>query len=264
MNKYLLTLTNTWNEVLTYRLSFVMWRLRTVFQFLTIYYLWLALIPSNHTLFGYSQSFMLTYVIGASFISSIVFSTRTHEIGENINSGGLSSFLTKPINYFGYWWCRDIGDKLINATFSIVELFIVILVLRPTLFIQLHIDYILLFMVAVFLAIILYFIIGSILGMIGFWSPEVWAPRFIFFIILQFFAGMLFPLDIFPQQLFSFFQLLPFPYLLYFPLKIYLGQLSLLEITQGMTIASMWIIILWFCMMLVWQKGLKMYTSYGN
>ena len=108
MHKYFVVASNTWNEILTYRLSFFMWRLRTLLQLLTVYFLWVALIPHGQSLFAYSHTQMLTYVIGTSVISAIVFSTRTHEIGENINSGSLSSMLLKPMSYFGYWLSRDI------------------------------------------------------------------------------------------------------------------------------------------------------------
>ncbi|MBI2431117.1 MAG: ABC-2 family transporter protein [Candidatus Levybacteria bacterium] len=264
MSKYSSIIINTWNEILTYRLSFVMWRLRTIFQLLTIYFLWHSLIPKSQTLFGYSQSVMLTYIVGTAVLSAIVFSTRTHEIGENINSGNLSSFLTKPISYFGYWFCRDIGDKLMNISFSIIELFILFFILRPSLFIQTNIEYLLFFLIAIVFGVLLYFLIGAMLGMIGFWSPEVWAPRFIFFILVQFFSGALFPLDIFPKPIFALFQFLPFPYLLFFPLKIYLGQISFAEIAQGLTVTMVWIFVLWHGVALVWQKGLRMYTAYGN
>lgn len=264
MNKYLYIIKNTWNEILTYRLSFVLWRLRTIFQLLTIYFLWFSLIPASRTLFGYSQVLILTYVIGTAVMSAIVFSTRTYEIGENINSGNLSTMLTKPINYFGYWWFRDMGDKLANIAFSVGELLILFLILRPPLFIQTKPEYLLLTVITIILAIVLHFFIGAILGMIGFWSPEVWAPRFIFFILVQFFSGAVFPLDVFPKTIFTIFQFLPFPYLMFFPLKIYLGQLSVVEVTQGVIVTIVWIFILWYGVQLIWQKGLKIYTAYGN
>ncbi|QQG40960.1 MAG: ABC-2 family transporter protein [Candidatus Levyibacteriota bacterium] len=264
MRKYFLVITNTWNEILTYRLSFILWRLRTVLQLLTIYFLWSSLIPHQKTLFGYSQSLMLTYVIGTSFISSIVLSTRTHEIGENINSGNLSAFLARPIGYFGYWFARDMGDKLGNITFSLIELAFLFFLINPPLFFQTDVIYLLFFITTIFLGIILHFCIGSLLGMIGFWSPEVWAPRFIFFILIGFFAGSLFPLDIFPKPIFNLLQFMPFSYLLFFPLKIYLGQLSVPQIMQGISISLVWIIFLSGCLYFVWRKGLKMYTAYGN
>ncbi len=83
MKKYLQVITSTFDEIATYRFNFAMWRLRTVLQLLTIYFLWLTVTPENGELFGYSRQLILTYVLGAALISSIVISTRTQEIGEN-------------------------------------------------------------------------------------------------------------------------------------------------------------------------------------
>ncbi len=264
MHKYFVVIKNSWSEILTYRVSFFLWRMRTVLQFLTVYFLWTSLIPAGQILFGYSNSHILTYVVGTSFISAIVFSTRTQEIGENINSGNLSSMLLRPMSYFGYWFSRDIGDKLMNISCSVMELLILYVLLRPPLFLQDNLLLLFYTVLSILLAIVLYFLIGSLLGMIGFWSPEVWAPRFIFFILVQFFSGSLFPLDVLPKPLFNFFELSPFPYLLFFPLKIYLGQVSIPEIAHAATIEMVWVGILWYLCFLVWEKGLRVYTAYGN
>lgn len=250
--------------MVTYRVNFLMWRVRTVLQVITVYFLWLIVIPQGGEFLGYSQSHMLTYVLGSTLVSSIVFSTRTHEIGDNINSGDLSIFLIRPINYFFYCFVRDVADKGFNIMFAFAELMILFFLMKPPVFFQTDILYLLLCTIAVILGVFLYFFIGSLLGLIGFWSPEVWAPRFILFILLTFFAGSLFPLDIIPQSIYTIFTLLPFPYLLYFPLKIYLGQLSFNSIFFGFSVSVAWVIILFFITRSVWLRGLKMYTAVGR
>lgn len=247
-----------------YRVNFLMWRIRTVLQLLTVYFLWSILIPTNSSFLGYSHSEILTYLLGTTIVASIVFSTRTHEIGDNINSGDLSTFLLKPINYFLYWFARDFADKGFNLFFCLGELVILYALLRPPLFVQTDFLLIILFSMSIFFAVVLNFFIGSLLGLIGFWSPEVWAPRFIFFILLTFFAGALFPLDIFPKGIYQIFQLLPFSYLLYFPLKIYLGQLAFAQILNGFIVTGVWIILFYSFTRSVWLKGLRMYTALGG
>lgn len=264
MRKYWQVAKNTWSEIAIYRLNFLMWRIRTVLQFLTVYFLWSILIPNNTSFLGYSHSQILTYLLGTTIVASIVFATRTHEIGDNINSGDLSIFLLKPINYFLYWLARDAADKGFNLFFSIGELVIFAILLRPPLFVQTDFLLIILFFISILLAVVLSFFIGSLLGLIGFWSPEVWAPRFIFFTLLTFFAGALFPLDILPQGIYQIFQLLPFSYLLYFPLKIYLGELTFTQILNGFIVTGVWIILSCFFTLSVWLKGLRMYTALGR
>jgi len=264
MKKYWQIAKNTWDETVSFRLNFVMWRVRVVLQILTLYFLWFSILPKETSFFAYSQSHILTYILGTSLISAFVLSSRSYSVGDEINRGDLSNFLIKPINYFFYHFARDISDKTMNIVFSITELTILFFILRPPLFIQTDALYFSLFIIATLLALLLYFFFNFLLGMVGFWSPEVWAPRFIFFTVITFFAGGLFPLDILPQKIFTIFQFLPFSYLLYFPLKIYLGQLSLNQIFQGMAITMIWVLLMYLVVKFVWQKGLVVYTAQGR
>ncbi len=264
MKKYLQVSSNVWGQSLSYRLNFVMWRLRVVLQLLTVYFLWASLLNSRPSLFGYSTSQLLTYVLGTSFISSIVLSTRTFDIGDQINDGTLSNFLIKPMSYLKYWFFYDLGDKSANIFFSVIELTIIIFLLHPPVFFQTDIVILLLTAVSIFAAVLLYFFFGFILGLLGFWSNEVWGPRFLFFIIINFFAGSLFPLDILPKPFYSALSFLPFPYLLFFPLKIYLGKVMFFEIVKGLCISFLWVIGLYGISKLTWKKGLKLYGSEGR
>jgi len=264
MKKYYSVAKNTWNQTFAYRVSFVMWRLRNIIPLLTIYFLWFAVLPSGKNLFGYSQTLMLTYILGTSLVESIVLSSRTYVVGEEINNGNLINFLLKPINYFLYWFSMDLGDKAVNICFSLIELSLIFIILKPPFFFQTNMFYILFFILSIISALFIYFFINFLLGLIGFWSPEVWAPRFIFITLLGFFAGSFFPLDILPKAIFEIVKFLPFTYLLYFPLKIYLGQLSLAEIASGLTISVFWIFAVYFIVRAIWQKGLKSYSAYGR
>jgi len=264
MKLYFQIAKNTWDEMTTYRFNFAMWRIRNVMQLLTVYYLWLAVTPRNGHIFGYSRSLILTYVLVASLIGSIVFSSRTQEMGENINSGELSQYLIRPLRYFGYWFARDIGDKLFNISFAIAELAIIYLILRPPLYLQFDFGIFLATLLAIFLALVMNFFIGCLLGLIAFWSPEFWAPRFIFYMLISFFAGGMFPLDIMPLWLQYIFQFSPFTYLQYFPIKIYLHSLSQTQIIQGFLIAGVWSMILYQLVVFIWKRGLRMYSSEGG
>lgn len=264
MKMYWLVAKNTWIETLTYRLNFTMWRVRVTLELLTRYFLWLAIIPEGSSFLSYSQSQMLTYILLTSIISAIVESTRTSDIAADINEGNLSNYLIKPINYFMYWFSRDLGDKLMNILFMCIELSIFFVVFQPPFIIQTNPFTIFSFLIAIFLAIIAHFFISFSLSLIGFFNPETWAPRFIFFVALTFFTGQIFPLDILPTAIYSIVKLLPFTYLVYFPAKVYLGALEPIQVYEGLAIISIWTIMLYFLMKYFWQKGIKLYTAYGR
>lgn len=264
LRKYIPIIQNTWSEMMQYRLNFVMWRVRAVLNLLTVFFLWSAIFQSREGLFGYNREQILTYILLSQLIGAIVFSSRTSEVGQEINDGTLSNFLLAPINYIRYWWARDISDKILNIGFSVFEVAFLILLFRPPIFAQTDILTLLLCGVVIFLSIILFFYISFLLSLSGFWTADVWAPRFLFFVFTDFFAGRFFPLDIFPEKIFNLLRFLPFTYLLFFPLKIYLGDFDYGEIIQGIVIIVVWIGIFYTLVNLIWKKGLRKYEAQGR
>ena len=261
---YFRVFANTWGETLSYRLNFIMWRFRVVLQLLTMFFLWSAVIPKSSSLFGYSQAEMLTYILGTSLMTSIVLATRSSEIGDQINNGALSNFLIKPMSYIKYWFARDLGDKAMNLTFSVIEIAILIAIFHPPLVLQTNPMFLGFTVLAALISMTMFFFFNYLLGLFGFWSNEIWGPRFIFWILINFFAGSLFPLDILPASVFEVLKFLPFTYLLYFPLKIYLGSYGLYTILEGLLISLLWTGALYICVKIVWNKGLKMYGAQGR
>ncbi len=264
MKKYYLVARNTWDQTIAYRLNFVMWRFRVFLSLITTYFLWLTLLPQGKVIGSYTQPTILTYILGGSIVSSIVLSTRVADVAEEITQGDLSNYLTRPVNYIGYYFAKDIGDKGMNILFSLFEITIFFLIVHPPFSFPPHYVNTIEFIIAMLVAIFINFSINMMLSFIGFFSSETWAPRFIYYILLSFFAGSLFPLDIFPHWLYILLTVLPFSYLIYTPMKLYLGQLSLSSAMLALSIALAWAIILYFCVQILWKKGLKQYSAEGK
>lgn len=264
MRKYVIIAQGMMQETFVYRVNFMMWRLRCFLSLITIYFLWTALIPQQAALFGYSHTLILTYIIVAYFINAFVFSSRSERIASDITSGDLSNRLLKPVNYFGTLFATDIGDKLMNIFFSIFELFLFLFFFHPPLQFQTNSLTFVLFVLSVVIAIGLFFYCNILIGSIGFWSPDVWAPRFIFLVLIQAFTGMVFLLDVLPKFLFTLFQLTPFPYFIFYPVKIYLGQVSFMHALLLMIPAFLWLVILRILATKVWRYGVRQYTAHGR
>lgn len=264
MSIYTQVIKNTVGEYMIYRLNFTLWRVRMVVRLLVLYFLWQAIFAQQNELFGYQKAQILTYIVGSQIASTIVLATRTQEVGGEIQQGNLTNFLLRPINYFAYLSSRDLADKLLNITFAIVEVILLVILFRPDLFWQKNPAILLATFAALGLGIGLFFCISTLLGFLGFWTQESWAPRFLFIVVNEFLSGGLFPLDILPSGIYQVLSLLPFTYLLFFPLKVYLGQLSPVEVITGFTVGIIWLGILFVSLQKVWQAGLRLYTAEGR
>src|SRR6185312_12733365 len=101
---YWLVAKNTWDEALTYRLNFAVWRLRVFLSLISTYFLWLTLLPTGSTIASYNQNAMLTYIVGGAILYAIVMSTRTAMVADDIVQGNLSNYLIRPVNYLLYYF----------------------------------------------------------------------------------------------------------------------------------------------------------------
>lgn len=261
MNKYLSLFSITFQEIFAYRLNMVMWRIRQVFVFLIPFFIWKAVLGQGGEIYGYNLAGIMTYLFGTTILRSLVMGSRTIDLGWMINSGQLTIPLMRPFGMFRFFFIRDTADKLFNLSFIVLEVPLLIWLFRPPVFVQTELIPILMAILAVILAVLIYFFINIIFGSIGFWSRDVWAPRFLLMVIMEFATGAMFPLDMLPAVWQKIMLLTPFPYLLFVPLKIYLGSAAA---SSQLITSFVWALILGIIARLFWKKGLKSYEAEGR
>ena len=267
MRKYLAIFKISFAQEFAYRLNFIMWRVRNVMQIFLIFFLWSSVFSDpTRVVFGYDKGRILTYVFGILIIKAIVLSARTVEVAGEISSGDLTNFLLKPVSYFKYWFTRDLSSKALNLSFAAVETTILYFILKPPFFIQTDIAQISAFVLSLALAVILFFGLLFLSNLITFWMPEQgWSAQFLVIVIItDFLSGGVFPLDILPLALQRILYGLPFPYLLFFPLQVYLGKISGSAMWGGILIAMAWALVLMAGMNFVWNKGIRKYEAVGR
>lgn len=251
-------------NVLEYRTNFLVGRIRNLIVLLTLYFLWQAVFPAQGRLFGYGQDQIFTYVFLIHLLRSLVLNTVTGNIAWEITSGGkFFSYLLRPLSYAKYYFSIDLAYKLVDFSFALLEALIVILLFKIPIYLQPNPIFWILMLFAIFLAILLNFYLGYFVALIAFWTPQAWGPRFMFDLLLSFSAGAFFPLDVFPKTAQIIFNSLPFPYLLFFPVSIFLGRVSPIGIFTGFLISCGWVLISYFAIRYIWQRGLAVYEGGG-
>jgi ABC-2 type transport system permease protein len=265
MRKYLLVGKLTFEEYLVYRLNFVLWRFRSVVSFLTLAFFWLAVYGNKGEFLGYQKAQMLTYVVGISFLRGLVLGSRSVDVAGQIRSGELSRIILRPLDFFKFWLSRDAVDKLLNLFFTTIEITTILLILKFPFYFPSSLINLALFFFATVLAIFLFFFISMALSFSAFWTEEVWATRWLFGIIfLEFFAGAFFPIDVLPHWLVNIINLTPFPYLVFFPMKLWLEQLSMAMSIRAIVVCFVWLVIFYWLANHLWKKGAKNYGAYGG
>lgn len=267
MRKFFKILGISFHQEFTYRLNFVMWRVRNVMQVLVFFFLWSSVFQNtNINYFGYNKEKIIAYAFILILVRAIVMSSRSVDVAGIISNGELSNYLLKPINFFKYWLTRDISSKILNISFSFLEITILFLILKPEIFIQTNSIQILLFISSLVIACLIFFSISMLTSFVPFWIPEIaWGAQFLVIVIfVEFLSGAFFPLDIFPLFLQNILKITPFPYLVFVPIKTYLGTETLQVTLISLLIGLIWSLILLGITKKVWQKGLKVYEAVGR
>ena len=236
-------------------------------QIFLVFFLWDAVFKDpGRVVFGYNREGILTYVLGLIIVKSFVFSSKSMDVAGEISRGELSNYLVKPVSYFKYWITRDLSSKSLNLSFAFFETLFLFLILKPSFFIQTDPILLIFFLLSLILAFSLFSLLLFIVSAITFWMPEAgWGAHFLISIIsVEFMSGALFPLDILPHFLQRIVNYTPFPYMVFFPMQVYLGKILDSAAVKGILISGLWILVLYFIMTLVWRKGLKVYEAYGR
>ncbi|MBI4370319.1 MAG: ABC-2 family transporter protein [Elusimicrobia bacterium] len=246
------------------RLSLAMERLRSLALVLSLYYLWSALLddPSRQFL-GYSREQMLTYVLGLALLRSLVLTNRAFDLTWEIARGRLSFLMLRPISVYGHQFALDASDKMTRLASAIVEVALLVLLLEARLSAPRHPIAIVWAAMAATLALLLFFFISMALATSGFWSAEsvgfLWAAS----LVMEFCSGAFFPLDVLPDLGRRVLMLSPFPYLVYFPLNLYLERLTAGEMIQGFIILAFWLLAIGLISRRLWDIGLRDYDAEG-
>jgi ABC-2 type transport system permease protein len=267
MKKYWSVFKISFQQEFVYRLNFIMWRVRNIMQIFLVFFLWDAVFSNpNRVVFGYDRAKILTYVFGLLIVRAFVLSTRAVDVAGEISSGDLSNYLIKPVSYFRYWLTRDISSKSLNLFFAVAEAILLYFLLKPPFFVQANLWYLTGFIASLVLAMLIFFVLLFLTSTIPFWMPEsAWGAQFLVIaIITEFLSGALFPLDVLPSVVQNVLSFTPFPYLIFFPLQVYLGKIDTLAIIKGLSISLFWAVALWFILKAVWSRGLKVYQAHGR
>jgi ABC-2 type transport system permease protein len=99
---------------------------------------------------------------------------------------------------------------------------------------------------------------------LAFWVLEVATFIFILFAFESVAAGHLFPLDMLPAPILRLIEFTPFPYMLYFPVRVYLGRAEGVDLLLGLGIQTLWVLAAYALARWVWKRGVKYYSAVGG
>lgn len=251
-------------ETLQRRSTLIMDRLGGFAVVVSLYSFWTALIGDKATFLGYTRAEMLTYVLALNVLRSFVFTGRGWKLVGEISTGKISSYLIRPMSYHGYALALDLAQKTVHVAAAVFEVALLAALAGGEIFLPRDPAVWLLFGVAVMLSSLLFFFLEFMVSCLAFWTSESGGPLFCFELFLQFAAGAFFPLDVLPLALRQALEMTPFPYMVYFPVRIFLEKVPPAEAMRLIGLESVWLGAVFTAAMMVWKSGVRSYAAEGG
>ncbi|MBI3550222.1 MAG: ABC-2 family transporter protein [Elusimicrobia bacterium] len=264
MRKYLHVFSISLQNVLQRRASLLMDRVGGLAAFLAIYFFWSAVLGSKDAFLGYSRAQMLTYVLAMNLLRAFVFTGRGWELVNEISSGKISSYLLRPISYIGYTLSLDMAQKTVHLVSAVLEVAVLVYLVGAPVYVPQRAETWLLFAAATAASSLIFFLLEFMVSSLAFWTSQSGGPLFCFELFLQFAAGTFFPIDVLPAGLQAALRMTPFPYLVFFPINIFLERVSRGEAAKLLLIQGCWLAAIFLATRLVWARGLKSYAAEGG
>lgn len=256
-----------WIERMVYRVNFFMEILSGILSSLIVIFLWIAIYRTGgrEVIGGYSIQEMVTYVLGGGLINSFILTTAENpETSQNIQDGTLSTYLIQPINPYGIWFFRDLGSKTFFFVLGLSGYLVVCLFFRKYIVFSASLDHLIYFLISLILASFLQFFLFQSFSLLSFWVENTYGIRFTMRVIMEVVGGAIIPPSFFPQILQKIFLLLPFPFLIYLPMRIYLGKIPLDHIPIEFLKEIGWIAGFALLNLVMWKRGIRQYVSMGD
>ena len=266
MRKYWHVVKIGFENTLVYRVNFLFRAAFGLVPLLATIYLWQTIYGGQKSDVGsYSLAGMISYYLLVTIVDTLTAVNEDDwQIAADIKDGNISQFLLKPIDYLTYRLCLFFSGKIIFTAVSLIPVGIFVFCLRQYLSAPAGGMALGCFVLSTLLAGLLQFFMSYTLALLAFWLLEVSTVIFIAFAFEYLAGGHVFPLNILPPAMEQALNCTPFPYVLFFPVSVYLGQAQGAALWRGLGLQAAWLAFFYLLARLVWSRGIRKYSAVGG
>ncbi|MFI5304171.1 MAG: ABC transporter permease [Nitrospiria bacterium] len=262
MKKYLTLFRINWQNSLQYRASTVIYIVGYTLYISVVLYLWMSVYHDGNKLGEYSLTDLLTYYLLQLVVNILILSYISWELIDQIREGFFSNFLIKPLNLLFYWFTVNLSGKILEAIYLGIIGCLLYFFTKEFFGFPHHLMTYVFFVFSLILGLTLAFLMDFCIALIAFWLIQVRVFKFMLLYLIFFFSGAILPLDLFPLWLQKWVNLLPFQYLAFVPIKIFLEKEK--NFATLFSIEFFWLF--FFFVLANWMlvRGVKKYEAVGG
>jgi ABC-2 type transport system permease protein len=259
---YIQQFKTTLATMFVYRASLLIWMIGQVLEPLVYLIVWsIVSTVSGGSVGGYTAADFAAYFILLMLVNQVTYTWIMYEFEYRIREGVLSFALLKPVHPIHSDIADNISSKLITTPFMILVALGLAAIFHPSLAPAPWA--IACFFLALLLAFAIRFLLEWTLALSAFWTTRVGAVNQIYFVLMLFLSGQFAPLTLFPLPVQIVSYILPFRWLISYPIDLISGRLTPSQALIGLGAQVAWLAVSYLLFRIVWRAGVKIYSAVG-
>ena len=255
-------------ELITYRVNFLLYRIGDVMGAFVEFYLWKAVFDSSQEplIQGFSMADITLYIIMSFVTNLLTRSDSSFMIGEEVKDGSIIMRLLRPVHFAASYLFTELGSKWL-IFISVGLPFLSVIVLMKILYGQGIVEVLgltVLYLFSLTLAYLINFFFNICFGFSAFVFKNLWGSNLLKTSIVAFMSGSLIPLAFFPKIVSDILSFLPFSSLIYTPVMIIVGKYDASQILQALLLQFFWLIVMVGLSQLIWKRVQSFITIQGG
>jgi ABC-2 type transport system permease protein len=252
---------NTWLMWLQQRSFFFLLAFGWMIPPLIYLFVW-STAAGGETVGGLTRGGFVAYYLVLILVNQLTYSQTNWTVGDVIRYGGMNALLLRPLSPVFDALSTEAAGKVVYMAFVIPVVTVLALVLRPELHVSLGDG--LAFIPALMLAWALRFLWGYWLALLAFWATRADGLLALQDSLIFVLGGQVAPANLLPEFLRRVSGVLPFRYMLGFPVEVLTGQLDGAALWTGFAIQVGWLCVAAALFVALWRSGVRRYSAVGG
>jgi ABC-2 type transport system permease protein len=253
-------------QIFEYRSRSFVWFIKAGISPLIMLTFWIGALKGSTTLPAEWTFSTITSYYFLLIIATALLTAHIEEVvaKEDIQEGKLVKYLLKPFSYFWVNFFIETPFRVLQGSMAIFESFLLVYFFKVNFAFSTDWSILFLSFIITILAYFLSFIFKMIVGLLAFWLIDIHGFYQLVDVTLLVFAGYILPINLLPGFLEKLSYILPFSYMIYFPITAFQGKFQIFQLFQIISVQIIWLLIFYFLYRMLWEKGLKKFTAVGQ
>lgn len=232
--------------------------------FLVQVFIWQAVFSSRATVDGLTLQQMLQYYGVSAIIFYLIMDFADWNLQMLIRTGRFLTFMLRPVSHQFFALSQKVGHRILGFFLEFIPVYLLFYFVFK---IRLWPVFPIWAVLSILLSFVMMFLVNYCVGMTAFWLIRTGGIGRMFLLLRDICAGTFLPLIFFPGPIQKVLFILPFQFITYVPVRVFLGSYELagisLTIPQIVGVQALAVLGMGAVSEVLWRLGIREFTGVG-